>query len=165
MSNCWQAEVDEASRTWPRPLPILLVPARGEALSSWMARHAAYYGVSRTSLLRHCAPDIPSLPSLNRALAPHQEARLAHLFRLDRPALRRMSHAELDLDVIGQLVAHDVDHWCEPCARSLAEAGFAKAVLRTWFHTWRITCPQCGSATEFWPSGAGEFWPTLHPAT
>ena len=22
-----------------------------------------------------------------------------------------------------------------------------------------------GSATEFWPSGAGEFWPTFHPAT
>lgn len=45
----------------------------------------------------------------------------------------------------GLVVAHDVDHWCEPCARALAEADFPKAVLRTWFHTWRITCLRCGA--------------------
>jgi hypothetical protein len=130
---------------WPRPLPVLLAPAPNEALSSWMARHAAFYGTSRTALLRHCVPDVPSPHLLNRALTPEQERRLAHLFRLGRPALRRMTHAELDPDAIGQLVAHEVDHWCEPCARSLAEAGFSKAVLRIWFHTWRITCPHCGA--------------------
>ncbi len=56
-----------------------------------------------------------------------------------------MTHAELDSDVISHLVAHDVDHWCEPCARLLTETGFSKAVLHIWFHTWRITCPQCGA--------------------
>ncbi len=130
MSERQQAEAGNAREGWPRPLPVLLAPACDEALSSWMARHAAFYGVSRRGLLQHCAPDLPSLYLLDRTLTPGQEARLAHLFRLDRPTLRRMTHAELDSDVIGVLVAHDIDHWCKPCADSLAEAGFPKAVLR-----------------------------------
>ena len=138
-------EAGDAGETWPRPLPVLLAPAPDEALSSWMARHAAFYGVGRTGLLRHCLPDVPSPHLLNRALTPEQERRLAHLFRLGRPALRQMTHVGLGSDAVSHLVAHDVDHWCEPCARSLAEADFGKAVLRTWFHTWRITCPGCGA--------------------
>ena len=139
------SEAGDAGGTWLRPLPVLLAPAPDEALSSWMARHAAFYGVGRTGLLRHCLPDVPSLHLLNRSLTLEQESRLAHLFRLGRPALRRMTHVGLGSEAIGLLVAHDVDHWCEPCARLLAEADFGKAVLRTWFHTWRITCPGCGA--------------------
>jgi hypothetical protein len=29
-----------------RPLPVVLKPVDDELLSSWLARHAAYYGVS-----------------------------------------------------------------------------------------------------------------------
>lgn len=134
-----------AGEEWPRPLPVLLAPARDEALSSWVVRHAAFYGLSRTAMRRYCAPDIPSLRLIDRTLTPEQEARLAHLFRLGRPALRRMTQAELHPDAIGCLVAYDVDHRCEHCARSLAEAGFSGAVRRAWFHTWRITCARCGS--------------------
>ena len=139
------AETNDTGETWPRPLPVLLALAPDEALSSWVSRHAAFLGVGRTGLLRHCLPDVFSLHLLNRALTPAQESRLAHLFRLGRPALRQMTHAGLGSEAIGFLVAHDVDHWCEPCSRSLAEAGFSKAVLRVWFHTWRITCPGCGA--------------------
>ena len=145
MSAFRQTYAETVADEWPRPLPVLLAPARGEALSSWVIRHATFYGVSRTDLLRHCAPDVPSLRQLDHALTPRQEARLAHLFRLDRASVRRMTHAELDPEMRGLVVAHDVDHWCEPCARALAEAGFSKAVLRVWFHTWRITCPGCGA--------------------
>ncbi len=158
-----RAETGDAEETWPRPLPILLAPAPDEVLSSWVSRHAAFFGIGRTGLLRHCLPDVSSLHLLNRALTPEQEARLAHLFRLGRPALRRMTHAGLGSEAIGLLVAHDVDHWCEPCARSLA-----KAVLRTWFHTWRITCPGCGSrVSPSWRTaaslGANRALPDLFP--
>lgn len=145
MSEGQGADTGGIGDTWPRPLPVLLAPAPDEALSSWMARHAAFFGIGRTGLLRHCLPDMPSLHLLNRALTPEQERRLAHLFRLGRPALRRMTHAALGSETVGLLVAHDVDHWCASCAQSLAEAGFGKVVLRIWFHTWRITCPGCGS--------------------
>lgn len=130
---------------WPRPLPVVLAPAQDEALSSWITRHAAFYGLSRAAMHRHCAPDAYSLQALDREFTPGQETRLAHLFRRDRPILRGMTHEDLGSDVIGRLVARRVDHRCERCARSLAEQGCPEAVPRAWFHTWRITCARCGS--------------------
>jgi len=134
-----------AGKEWPKPLQVVLAPAPDEALSSWVERHAAFCGLGPAVMRRHCAPDAPSLRALDRALTPEQEERLSHLFRLGPSSLRQMTHAELGPDVIGLLVARDVDHRCERCTRSQAEAGFSKAIPRTWFHTWRITCPRCGS--------------------
>lgn len=145
MSERQRAEAGRASVEWPRPLPVVLAPAPDEALSSWVERHAAFCGLGPTAMRRHCAPETPSLRALDRALTPNQEERLSRLFRLGRPTLRHMTHAELAPDVIRLLVARDVDHRCERCTRLLAEAGFPGAVPRAWFHTWRITCPQCGS--------------------
>jgi len=144
-----------AGEEWPKPLPVVLAPAPDEALSSWVARHAAFCGLSPAAMRRHCAPDAPSLRALDRALTPTQEERLSHLFRLGCPTLRQMTHADLGRDVIGSLVARDVDHRCERCARPLAEAGCLKAVLRAWFHTWRITCPRCGTRVSPAQSAAG----------
>jgi len=81
-----------AARGWPRPLPVVLAPARDEALSSWLARHATFYGLGITSMRRHCVPDAVSLPGLDRKLTADQEARLAHLFRRDPVAIRDMMH-------------------------------------------------------------------------
>ena len=133
-----------AVREWPRPLPVVLSPARDEALSSWLARHAAFYGLGITSMRRHCVPDAVSLPGLDRELTPDQEARLAHLFRRDPVAIRKMLHVHLG-SAVYQLVARAVDHRCEPCARLLVADDHAGALPRSWFHTWRISCERCGS--------------------
>jgi len=140
-----QAMVDIAGVEWPKPLPVVLAPAPDEVLSSWLARHAVFCGLGPAAMRRHCAPEAPSLRALDRALTLDQEERLSRLFRLGRSTLRQMTHAELGPDVIGLLVARDVDHRCERCARSLAGASFSKAIPRAWFHTWRITCPRCDS--------------------
>ena len=124
-----------AEEDWPRPLPVVLAPAQDEALSSWIARHAAFYGLSRAAMHRRCAPDAYSLQALDRELTPGQEARLAHLFRRDRLTLRGMTHEKLGSDVIRRLVARHVDHRCERCAQSFAEQGCSGAVPRAWFHT------------------------------
>ncbi len=133
-----------AAGEWPRPLPVVLAPARDEALSSWLARHAAFYGLGITSMRRHCVPDAVSLPGLDRKLTPDQEARLAHLFRRDRVAIRDMMHMHSGW-AVDRLVARAVDHRCEQCARLLVAEGHAEAVPRSWFHTWRISCERCGS--------------------
>ena len=122
----------------------MLAPAPDEVLSSWVARHGAFCGLGPTALLRHYAPDAPSLRALDRAPTSEQKERLSHLFRLGPSTLRRMTHEELGREAIGLLVARDVDHRCGRCTRSLAEEGFSGAVPRAWFHTWRITCPRCG---------------------
>lgn len=134
-----------AEEDWPRPLPVVLAPAQDEALSSWIARHATFYGLSRAAMHRRCAPDAHTLQALDRELTPGQEARLTLLFRCDCLALRRMTHQAFGLDVIGRLVARHVDHRCERCAQSFAEQDCSGAVPRAWFHTWRITCARCGS--------------------
>jgi len=140
-----RATAGVAGEEWPKPLPVVLAPAPDEALSSWVERHAAFCGLGPAVMRRHCAPEVPSLRALDRTLTLNQEGRLSRLFRLGRSTLRQMTHAELGPDVIGLLVARDVDHRCERCTRLLAEAGFSKAIPRAWFHTWRITCPRCGS--------------------
>ncbi len=145
MSERQRAMAGVAGVEWPKPLPVVLAPAPDEVLSSWVARHAAFCGLGPAAMRRHCAPEAPSLRALDRALTLDQEERLSRLFRLGRSTLRQMTHAEPGPDMIGLLVARDVDHRCERCARSLAEAGFPRAVPRAWFHTWRITCPRCGS--------------------
>jgi len=132
-----------AARDWPRPLPVVLAPARDEALSSWLARHATFYGLGITSMRRHCVPDSVSLPRLDRKLTADQEARLAHLFRRDPVAIRDMMHMHSG-SAVDRLVARAVDHHCEQCARLLAADGHGEAVPRSWFHTWRISCERCG---------------------
>jgi len=145
VSERQRARASGAGEDGLRPLPVVLAPAPDEALSSWVERHAAFCGLGPAAMRRHCAPKAPSLRALDRALTLDQEERLSRLFRLGRSTLRQMTHAELDPDVIGLLVARDVDHRCERCTRLLAKAGFSKAIPRAWFHTWRITCPRCGS--------------------
>ncbi len=132
-----------AVRNWPPPLPVVLTPARDEALSSWLARHAVFYGLSITNMRRHCLPDSVSLPGLDRHLTPSQEAQLAHLFRRDHVAIRGMTHVHMG-PTLSQLVARTVDHRCEQCARLLAVDRHAGAIPRSWFHTWRISCERCG---------------------
>lgn len=130
-------------RNCPQQLPVVLAPARDEALSSWLARHAAFYGLSTTNMRRHCLPDSVSLPGLDRHLTPSQEARLAHLFRRDHVAIRGMTHLHMG-STLSQLVARAVDHYCEQCARLLAVDRHAGAIPRSWFYTWRISCARCG---------------------
>ncbi len=132
-----------AVRNWPPPLPVVLAPARDEALSSWLTRQAVFYGLSITNMRRHCLPDSVSLPGFDRHLTPGQEARLAHLFRRDHVAIRGMTHVHMG-PTLSQLVARTVDHRCEQCARSLAVDRYAGAIPRSWFHTWRISCERCG---------------------
>lgn len=128
---------------YPQPLPVVLAPARDEALSSWLARHAAFYGLSITNMRRYCLSDSISLPGLDRHLTPSQEARLAHLFRRDDVAIRGMTHVHMG-STLSQLVARAVDHRCEQCARLLATDRHAGAIPCSWFHTWRISCERCG---------------------
>jgi len=117
-------------RNCPQQLPVVLAPARDEALSSWLARHAAFYGLSITNMRRHCLPDSVSLPGLDRHLTPVQEARLAHLFRRDHVAIRGMTHLHMG-STLSQLVARAVDHRCEQCARLLAVDRHAGAIPRS----------------------------------
>jgi hypothetical protein len=72
-----------------RPLPIVHPPLADELLSSWLNRHASFYGVTGGRLLRHCSLEAASLRDLDLKLTPHDQHRLAHLFRYDPRAIRK----------------------------------------------------------------------------
>ncbi len=55
-----------------KQLPVILPPVPDELLSSWSARHAAFYGVSLRAMLRHADPDARSLRAADNHLTDEQ---------------------------------------------------------------------------------------------
>ena len=132
-----------------RPLPVVLPPLADELLSSWVNRHASFYGVTTGRLLRHCSLEAASLRDLDLKLMSHDQRRLAHLFRYDPRMIRKMTQSRgrsLPIGLIATIRPMQVcrcclsRHWAEPVTRG--------ARLRNWMEGWRISCPLCGMAME-----------------
>ena len=68
-----------------RPLPVVLRPRSDELLSSWLTRHAAYYGVTRRRLLDHVGISSPSVEALDREITLGQRIHAGRL--LSPPAV------------------------------------------------------------------------------
>ena len=66
MNERQQAMAGVAEEGWPQPLPVVLAPTPDEVLSSWVERHAAFCGINRTAMRRHCAPEAASLRAGHR---------------------------------------------------------------------------------------------------
>src|SRR5215472_8371990 len=58
-----------AGRAALRPLPVVLPALRDELLSSWLSRHAVFYGVYGGQLLRRCGVNAPSPRHLDLCLS------------------------------------------------------------------------------------------------
>ena len=74
-----------------RPLPVVLKPVDDELLSSWLARHAAYYGVSGPFFAKWLMPDTRNLSLLDHRLGLTQVARISEKLRCDPIALIAMT--------------------------------------------------------------------------
>ncbi|WP_245519356.1 TniQ family protein [Neorhizobium sp. JUb45] len=66
-----------------RRLPVRLAPCADELLSSWIARHAAFYAISPLAMLQHCLPELLSLRAADLNLIDDQVARIAHMFSIE----------------------------------------------------------------------------------
>src|SRR5260370_39339715 len=84
-----------------KPLPVVLAPVTDELLSSWIARHAAFYGVVPLTMLRHGIPDASSLRAIDTTPTPEQANLLAHLFRCEPADIRRMTFADISKGAVG----------------------------------------------------------------
>ncbi len=83
-----------------RQLPVVLPPVADELLSSWIGRHASFYGVAGGRLLRHYALEADSLRELDLKLTSYDERPLAHLLRYDPHVIRNMMQSRRLLDVV-----------------------------------------------------------------
>ena len=73
-----------------KPLPVVLKAARDELLSSWLARHARFYGVTGSFFAKWLGLGDFRLSALDYRLGLEQVARLTEKFRCDPVTLIRM---------------------------------------------------------------------------
>ena len=120
-------------------LPVVLPPVAGELFSSWIARHAAFYGVPSLTMLRHCLPEAVSLQIADRTLSRDQAIRLAEIFSMDAKTVRQMTFANLQKTAL-RFIAKEPLQRCSSCNSGTSYPG---PTLRRQLQGWRITCPHC----------------------
>ena len=130
-----------------KPLPVVLRVARDELLSSWLARHARFYGVTSSFFAKWLGLGDIRLSTLDHRLSLGQVARLADKFRCDPVTLINMTHINTCDGQVCRLISRGrAAQICNPCADRYAQEDADGAVSKHWSKAWRITCPVCGLA-------------------
>ena len=99
-----------------RPLPVVLKPVDDELLSSWLARHAAYYGVSGPFFAKWLMPGTRNLSLLDHRLRLTQVARLSEKLRCDPIALIAMTLIDTPAGSAELICRNRTPQICRPCA-------------------------------------------------
>jgi hypothetical protein len=116
-------------------------------LSSWLARHARFYGVTGPFFGKWLGLGNIRLSTLDHRLGLGHVARLTERFRCDPVALISMTHInKRDGQVCNLISRGRAPQICYPCADRYAQDGAEGAVSKHWSKAWRITCPACSLA-------------------
>ncbi|RWX60922.1 hypothetical protein EN780_30775 [Mesorhizobium sp. M4B.F.Ca.ET.089.01.1.1] len=113
-----------------RPLPVILKPVPDELLSSWITRHADFYGVPPLTMLRHAIPEATSLRQTDTNLGPTAAVHIARLFRSQSSTILAMTTSGFPQSA-GRLVAPRVIQCCIACSEQNRLRGAATAVQRS----------------------------------
>ncbi|MGH1460331.1 MAG: TniQ family protein [Paracoccaceae bacterium] len=119
-------------------LPVTLPPAPDELLSSWISRHAAFYGVTPLTMLHHCLPEASSLREVDMHMRKDQAHRIENMFRTDSKTVRAMTFEKATKPMY-RFIAKAPTQSCAKCT-SLGPVPIRRSQLQGW----RITCPICG---------------------
>ena len=121
-------------------LPVTLPPLPGELLSSWISRHADFYGVTPLTMLRHGLPEATSLGPIDLSLTKAQANQIAVMFGACPKLVRSLSFADAP-KAAHRFISKGPMQRCARCTDSGADS---LPVLRSELQGWRITCPHCG---------------------
>ncbi len=100
-----------------RPLSVILKPVPDELLSSWITRHADFYGVPPLTMLRHAIPEATSLRQTDTTLGPTAAVQIARLFRSQSSTISAMTTSGFPQSA-ARLVAPRVIQRCVAWRRS-----------------------------------------------
>jgi TniQ len=128
-----------------RPLPVVLRPVVDELLSSWLVRHAAYYGVTASFFAHWLMLGTRNLSALDHRLELGQVARLSEKFRCDPITLIGMTFVDAPGRSAELICRGRAPQICRACADRHAREGASGAVPKHWRKAWRVTCPTCGA--------------------
>ncbi len=112
----------------------------GELLSSWISRHADFYGVTPLTMLRHGLPEATSLGPIDLALTKAQANQIAVMFGACPKLVRSLSVADAPKAAHRFISKGPMQR----CARRTDSGADLLPVLRSELQGWRITCPHCG---------------------
>jgi len=136
--------VTPAMRRSINSLPVVLKPLPDELLSSWLARHAAFYEVGSPRLLSHLGLEAPCLEDLDDGPSLAQQIGLADCFRCVPARIAAMSHAGACNDVRRLIRRAPPAQRCQTCTGPDLTSNTVP-VLKSWVQGWRITCRACGT--------------------
>jgi hypothetical protein len=128
-----------------RPFPVVLRPRPDELLSSWLTRHATYYGVTRRRLLDHVGILSPSVEALDREITLGQQIMLAGYFRRQPFEIAAMSYKTVRSNMRALTRPSVPQQSCQACAEKAERADAKGAIGKSWMQGWRITCRVCGA--------------------
>lgn len=129
---------------YARQLPVRFPPCTDELLSSWIIRHAAFYGLSPLAMLRHCLPEVLSLRTADLNLTEDQVDRIAAMCSVDPATVRRMTFTNIPQSS-RRLIAGEPRQSCSSCPR-IVDGSYI--ILRSQHLGRRITCPLCGGRLQ-----------------
>ncbi|WP_136661877.1 TniQ family protein [Nitratireductor sp. XY-223] len=121
-------------------LPVTLPPLPGELLSSWISRHADFYAVTPSTMLRHGLPEAVSLRAIDLSLTKAQANQIAEMFGVSPKLVRSLSFADAP-KVTHRFISKSPMQRCARCDHSAADP---PPILRSELQGWRITCLHCG---------------------
>ena len=128
-----------------RPLPVVLKPMADELLSSWLRRHAGYYGVTECALIAWLGLGAPTLRALDHRLGLGQVAHLSRVLRCDPTVIIDMTHTALPTDARPLARQGRGVVVCRSCADRHRGQGAEGAVLKSWIEAWRVACRHCAT--------------------
>ena len=134
-----------AQENTDKPLPVVLKPVLDELLSSWLGRHATYYGVTGPFFANWLMLGTSNLSTLDHRLGLLQVARLSEKLRCDPIALVGMTFVD-KLEQSSDIICRGrVPQICRPCVDRYTQENASEAISKHWRNAWRVTCPVCGS--------------------
>ena len=128
-----------------RPFPVVLRPRPDELLSSWLTRHATYYGVTRRRLLDHVGILSPSVEALDREITLGQQIMLAGYFHRQAFEIAAMSYETVRSNMRALIRPSAPQQSCQARAEKAERADAKGAIGKSWMQGWRITCRVCGA--------------------
>ncbi|MGO9431565.1 TniQ family protein [Rhodoblastus sp.] len=142
-----------------KPLPVILKPVPDELLSSWLRRHATFYGLKQSEFLRHLLSDSAGrlLRVIDMQLPQSAAERLGRFLRCDQAEILRMTHWDLATEA-RWFVSPEPIQFCPACRSRALELGGQDAVLRGAQRGWRITCSLCGAKLSQLPKTGEDDW-------
>jgi len=133
----------------PDPLPLVLEEAPDESLSSWLNRHAEFYGIAPSALSHRVGIGRLAFAGLDHRLNESEARTLASAMRRSPTSISNMTHLQHQdrlMAMIGR--GGEPVHACSECRQRNRRDNQATATMKSWSHGWRITCPLCGSRLQ-----------------